>query len=89
MEIIEKMKKDYMNTVRERKHNMKTPMTEIRNTLYLLNKFADKVPEEKRRLAATALARDDAELLHREVRGDGLHVEHREVLDIDARGVFL
>lgn len=46
MEIIEKMKKDYMNTVRERKHNMKTPMTEIRNTLYLLNKFADKVPGE-------------------------------------------
>lgn len=46
MEIIEKMKKDYMNTVRERKHNMKTPMTEIRNTLYLLNKFADKVPED-------------------------------------------
>lgn len=46
MEIIEKMKKDYMNTVRERKHNMKTPMTEIRNTLYLLNKFADKVPKD-------------------------------------------
>ena len=27
--------------------------------------------------------------LHREMCGDWFHVEHREVLDIDGRGVFL
>ena len=44
MEVIDNMKKDYMNTVRNRKHSMKTPMADIRSTLYLLKKFADKVP---------------------------------------------
>lgn len=62
MDVIEKMKKDYMNTVRERKHNMKTPLTEIRNTLYFLNKFADKVPGESAERYNTLIKRVEKSL---------------------------
>ena len=46
LEIIENMKKDYINTVRNRKHDMKTPMTQLRNTLPLLKSLVDRVPDE-------------------------------------------
>ena len=43
------------------------------------------VPEQECGLAATACARDDAELLHRKFCRHRLHVEQREVLDGDCR----
>ncbi len=45
-EVIDKMKSEYMIEVRNRKHDMKTPMTQLRNTLTLLDAFANKLPEE-------------------------------------------
>ncbi len=45
-EVIDKMKSEYMIEVRNRKHDMKTPMTQLRNTLTLLEAFANKLPEE-------------------------------------------
>ena len=40
------MKTEYINTVRNRKHDMKTPMTQLRNTLPLLKSLVDRVPDE-------------------------------------------
>lgn len=45
-EVIDKKKSEYMIEVRNRKHDMKTPMTQLRNTLTLLEAFANKLPEE-------------------------------------------
>lgn len=45
-EIISKMKADYMNEVRARKHDMKTPMTQLRNTLTLIKELISELPEE-------------------------------------------
>lgn len=45
-EIIDQMKADYINEVRARKHDMKTPMTQLRNTLTLIRTMADEIPEE-------------------------------------------
>lgn len=46
-EVINKMKAEYMIEVRNRKHDMKTPMTQLRNTLTLLDSFAKGLPEEQ------------------------------------------
>lgn len=46
-EVINKMKAEYMIEVRNRKHDMKTPMTQLRNTLTLLDAFAKGLPEEQ------------------------------------------
>ena len=45
-ELVDQMKADYINEVRARKHDMKTPMTQLRNTLRLLTALANKLPEE-------------------------------------------
>lgn len=46
LDIIDKMKSEYIMEVRNRKHDMKTPMTQLRNTLTLLEVLANKLPEE-------------------------------------------
>ena len=40
------MKADYINEVRARKHDMKTPMTQLRNTLTLIKELVGDIPEE-------------------------------------------
>ena len=45
--VIDKMKSEYMIEVRNRKHDMKTPMTQLRNTLTLLDAFAKDLPVEQ------------------------------------------
>lgn len=45
-EVIDQMKADYINEVRARKHDMKTPMTQLRNTLTLIKELACEIPEE-------------------------------------------
>ena len=45
-EVIDQMKADYINEVRARKHDMKTPMTQLRNTLTLIKEMAGEIPEE-------------------------------------------
>jgi type I restriction enzyme M protein len=45
-EIIEQMKTDYINEVRARKHDMKTPMTQLSNTLTLIEYMAKSLPKE-------------------------------------------
>lgn len=45
-EIIEQMKTEYINEVRARKHDMKTPMTQMRNTLSLLEDLSDNLSKE-------------------------------------------
>lgn len=45
-EIIRQMKDDYINEVRARKHDMKTPMTQLRNTLTLIKELVPELPEE-------------------------------------------
>ena len=62
MEIIENMKKDYMNSVRARKHDMMTPMVQLRNTLYLLTKLTDKVHEDSVERFNTLINRMDVSL---------------------------
>lgn len=62
MEVIDKMKTDYINTVRTRKHDMKTPMTQIRNTLTLLKTLIEKVPEEVAERLDTYLQRQETAL---------------------------
>lgn len=44
--IIDSMKADYINEVRARKHDMKTPMTQLRNSLTLLKELVNELPEE-------------------------------------------
>ena len=44
--VINKMKSEYMMEVRNRKHDMKTPMTQLRNTLTLIEAFAIRLPKE-------------------------------------------
>ena len=46
LEVIDKMKTEYMNEVRSRKHDMKTPMAQLRSTLKLLDALAKELPEE-------------------------------------------
>lgn len=45
-EVINQMKADYINEVRARKHDMKTPMTQLRNTLTLIKELVGEIPEE-------------------------------------------
>ena len=45
-EVINQMKADYINEVRARKHDMKTPMTQLRNTLTLIKELVGDIPEE-------------------------------------------
>lgn len=45
-EIIEQMKSEYINEVRIRKHDMKTPMAQMRNTLPLLEDLSDNLSKE-------------------------------------------
>lgn len=45
-DIIDQMKAEYINEVRIRKHDMKTPMTQLRNTLTLIRYLAKNLPEE-------------------------------------------
>lgn len=44
--ILEKKKKEYIEEVRHRKHDMKTPMTQLRNTLTLLESLVPQVSGE-------------------------------------------
>ena len=44
--ILEKKKKEYIEEVRHRKHDMKTPMTQLRNTLTLLESLVPQVKGE-------------------------------------------
>ena len=44
--IIDRMKADYINEVRARKHDMKTPMTQLRNSLTLIKELVAELPEE-------------------------------------------
>jgi type I restriction enzyme M protein len=46
LEIIEQMKKDYINEVRERKHDMKTPLGQLKSTLTLIEYMAKSLPKE-------------------------------------------
>lgn len=46
-EIIDKMKAEYMLEVRNRKHDMKTPMVQLRSTLKLLSLFSEELPKEE------------------------------------------
>ncbi len=46
LDLINKMKSEYMMEVRNRKHDMKTPMTQLRNTLTLLEAFTKRLPED-------------------------------------------
>lgn len=46
-EVINKMKSEYMIEVRNRKHDMKTPMASLRNTLTLIDALARELPEEQ------------------------------------------
>lgn len=45
-EVIEQMKADYINEVRARKHDMKTPMTQLRNSLTLIKELVAELPDE-------------------------------------------
>lgn len=45
-EVIDQMKADYINEVRARKHDMKTPMTQLRNTLTLIKEMVGEIPKE-------------------------------------------
>ena len=62
MEVIEKMKTDYINTVRNRKHDMKTPMTQLRSTLTLLKSLITQVPENTKEKFTTYLDRQEEAL---------------------------
>lgn len=44
--MVDQMKADYINEVRARKHDMKTPMTQLRNTLTLIKELVNELPEE-------------------------------------------
>lgn len=44
--VIDSMKADYINEVRARKHDMKTPMAQLRNSLTLLKELVNEIPEE-------------------------------------------
>lgn len=44
--IIDRMKVDYINEVRARKHDMKTPMTQLRNSLTLIKELVAELPDE-------------------------------------------
>lgn len=46
-EVIDKMKAEYMLEVRNRKHDMKTPMVQLRSTLKLLSLFSEDLPKEE------------------------------------------
>lgn len=43
---LKQMKSDVMDEIRNRKHDMKTPMAQLRNTLLLLDNLALQLPEE-------------------------------------------
>lgn len=43
-EVIDKMKKEYMDEVKQRKHDMKTPMTALRNTFTLIEALSAELP---------------------------------------------
>lgn len=45
-EIINNLKSEYMIEVRNRKHDMKTPMTQLRNTLTLMEAFVNRLPDD-------------------------------------------
>ena len=45
-EVIDQMKSDYINEVRARKHDMKTPMTQLRNSLTLIKELVAELPDE-------------------------------------------
>lgn len=45
-ELVKQMKADYINEVRARKHDMKTPMTQLRNSLTLIKELISELPEE-------------------------------------------
>lgn len=44
-EMIRQMKDDYINEVRARKHDMKTPMAQLRNSLTLIKELVGELPE--------------------------------------------
>lgn len=44
--VIDQMKADYINEVRNRKHDMKTPMTQLRNSLTLIKELVSEIPTE-------------------------------------------
>lgn len=44
--LLEKRKKEYIEEIRHRKHDMKTPMAQLRNTLTLLEKLSDQISGE-------------------------------------------
>ena len=45
-EVVAQMKTEYLGEVRRRKHDMKTPMTQLRNTFNLIKELANELPEE-------------------------------------------
>jgi type I restriction enzyme M protein len=61
-EVIGKMKSDYMDEVRNRKHDMKTPMAQLRNTLTLLKALAKELPEESSKKLQTYIERQKTSL---------------------------
>lgn len=56
-EIIEQMKSEYINEVRIRKHDMKTPMAQMRNTLPLLEDLSDNLSKEHSALLSKYIQR--------------------------------
>lgn len=44
--VIDKMKSEYMIEVRNRKHDMKTPMVQLRNTLKLMSFLSETLPDD-------------------------------------------
>lgn len=46
LEVIEKMKAEYMIEVRNRKHDMKTPMVQLRSTLKLMESMSHRLPDD-------------------------------------------
>lgn len=46
LELIERLKAEYMIEVRNRKHDMKTPMVQLRSTLKLMESMSHRLPED-------------------------------------------
>ena len=88
LELIEKMKSDYIFEVRNRKHDMKTPMAQLRSTLILLDALAEDLSDDTSKRLKTYIDRQKVALdtlseIVRHLADEDVFAEP-EILDIDA-----
>lgn len=87
LDLIEKMKSEYMIEVRNRKHDMKTPMVQLRNTLKLMSYFCEGLSTENSKILSEYIKRQQVALdtlseIVRHLADEDLFYEP-EILDID------